>query len=407
MRKKRIVRPDKFERLPNVTSISSPRDENLLDMIREIVRQEIGKYFPHISSCQKEPEDLVTIIKEEVHNTLAPLTYESQSNTRNESSATDAVIDCGLGQIEIGEATTVSDESAQGNDRSILCAARDNVIPAHSIKRITVLAKTNCLTGVNYEDTVRDVVVSTATKIDGKREFSVPSAVITVSGGTGQLWVSNSSAFPLLIPSDMSIAQTTEIDECQIWSLNENADQVKPKPRIVTKELEKRLGPLLSDELNEEQREEMLNLLSEFIDVFDFEGKEVKSTSTVKHRINTGDSLPVRQRPYRVSHAEREVIQNEVEQMLQLGIVEPSESPWSSPVDPVLGYFNPTAETRIHTDASGYGIGGVLVQIQNGEEKPIATGPRFPLILSLLGPVGWSFAGGGCGYSGAPWLRRS
>ncbi|GBM21051.1 Retrovirus-related Pol polyprotein from transposon 17.6 [Araneus ventricosus] len=40
--------------------------------------------------------------------------------------------------------------------------------------------------------------------------------------------------------------------------------------------------------------------------------------------------------------------------------------------DPVLGFFIPGDKTLIHTDASGYGIGAVLVQIQCGLEKPIA-----------------------------------
>ncbi|GBN08326.1 Retrovirus-related Pol polyprotein from transposon 17.6 [Araneus ventricosus] len=40
--------------------------------------------------------------------------------------------------------------------------------------------------------------------------------------------------------------------------------------------------------------------------------------------------------------------------------------------DPVLGFFKPEDKTLIRTDASGYGIGAVLVQILCGLEKPIA-----------------------------------
>ncbi|GFX57523.1 hypothetical protein TNCV_3051731 [Trichonephila clavipes] len=44
--------------------------------------------------------------------------------------------------------------------------------------------------------------------------------------------------------------------------------------------------------------------------------------------------------------------------------------------DPVLGMYDEKASTEIHTDASGYGIGAVLVQIQNNVEKVIAYASR-------------------------------
>ncbi|UYV66872.1 K02A2.6-like, partial [Cordylochernes scorpioides] len=52
----------------------------------------------------------------------------------------------------------------------------------------------------------------------------------------------------------------------------------------------------------------------------------------VKHRINTGDHLPTKQRPYRVAPRERQIIQDEVNKMEKLDIIQPSESPWASPV---------------------------------------------------------------------------
>ncbi|GFW76920.1 hypothetical protein TNCV_2030251 [Trichonephila clavipes] len=44
--------------------------------------------------------------------------------------------------------------------------------------------------------------------------------------------------------------------------------------------------------------------------------------------------------------------------------------------DPVLGMYDERASTEIHPDASGYGIGAVLVQIQNNVEKVIAYASR-------------------------------
>lgn len=52
----------------------------------------------------------------------------------------------------------------------------------------------------------------------------------------------------------------------------------------------------------------------------------------VKHIINTGDATPIKQRYYNVSPYIRKIINDEIDNMLKLGIIEPSNSAWSSPV---------------------------------------------------------------------------
>ncbi|GFU90593.1 retrovirus-related Pol polyprotein from transposon 297 [Trichonephila clavipes] len=87
----------------------------------------------------------------------------------------------------------------------------------------------------------------------------------------------------------------------------------------------------MSPELSDEQR----NKLSELPEIFWAFTKTDKSTAAktnVKHRIFTGDHAPINQRAYRVSPTERRIIHEEVQKMLDEGIVQPSESPWSSPI---------------------------------------------------------------------------
>ncbi|KAL6455328.1 hypothetical protein MHYP_G00362220 [Metynnis hypsauchen] len=55
-------------------------------------------------------------------------------------------------------------------------------------------------------------------------------------------------------------------------------------------------------------------------------------TTAVTHRIATVDELPVRQRPYRVSVDKQELIKKEIEDMKEKGIIRASMSPWASPV---------------------------------------------------------------------------
>ncbi|GFV59312.1 transposon Tf2-9 polyprotein [Trichonephila clavipes] len=201
----------------------------------------------------------------------------------------------------------------------------------------------------------------------------------------------------------------------------------------------------MSPELSDEQRNKLSELLRKFSGLFTKTDKSTAAKTNVKHRIFTGDHAPINQRAYRVSPTERSIIHEEVQKMLDEGIVQPSESPWSSPIvleaglklnskkclfaaqevkilghlvssngvrpdpdkikasllksgvefhwgpeeveafnslkkaltsDPVLGMYDERASTEIHTDASGYGIGAVLVQIQNNVEKVIAYASR-------------------------------
>lgn len=76
LKKKRISKP-RFERLPNVSAVSALGEEDLSVIIRKIVKEEIQRILPQISTIQEdEPETLETLIREEVHNTLAPLSRE-------------------------------------------------------------------------------------------------------------------------------------------------------------------------------------------------------------------------------------------------------------------------------------------------------------------------------------------
>ena len=52
----------------------------------------------------------------------------------------------------------------------------------------------------------------------------------------------------------------------------------------------------------------------------------------IKHKIHTGNSLPIKKKPYRLPESMKSVIQSHITEMLEKDVIKPSNSPWSSPV---------------------------------------------------------------------------
>ena len=81
-----------------------------------------------------------------------------------------------------------------------------------------------------------------------------------------------------------------------------------------------------------EEMKSLKSLVCEYADVFALDSSELGSTDLVTHTIDTGDSPPIKQSARRTPFALRQVMEEMVEKMLEQGVVEPSHSPWSSPV---------------------------------------------------------------------------
>ena len=76
----------------------------------------------------------------------------------------------------------------------------------------------------------------------------------------------------------------------------------------------------------------MENLLDRHQDVFAKDSSELGLTTLVEHKIETGNAVPVKQLPRRLSNSLRTVEEDQVEEMLENNIIKPSNSPWSSPI---------------------------------------------------------------------------
>ncbi len=88
----------------------------------------------------------------------------------------------------------------------------------------------------------------------------------------------------------------------------------------------------LGEGLNPAQQRLAWTLLRAHADVFNESSTVPTRTTKYRADIDTGNARPVSSAPYRVSPAERKIIDKSVDEMLDAGVIRPSRSPWSSGV---------------------------------------------------------------------------
>jgi hypothetical protein len=120
----------------------------------------------------------------------------------------------------------------------------------------------------------------------------------------------------------------TETDICKVCQ-----QKVKDLElvQMLNQEYEEKL-PKEPPDLTKDQGDQLQKLLEEYDDVIAREGMLSGRTNLVTHSITTDNSLPIKQRPYRLSPAEHDFVGQELENMMEQGIIQPSSSPWASPI---------------------------------------------------------------------------
>ncbi|MEW8548369.1 MAG: reverse transcriptase family protein, partial [Candidatus Thiodiazotropha sp.] len=162
--------------------------------------------------------------------------------------------------------------------------------------------------------------------------------------GTKGLLVSNSLVKPKNVVLSLVNVTKKPIQVKQhtlVGSLSsiQNVDQLKSEESLSKAksyaQLPEHLQTLLngaSEKLKKEQREALRSLLVEFQDIFMGPDGKLGRTDLVKHTIDTGQAKPIKIPPRRVPQKQKETIEKEINSMLENDIIEPSTSPWSSPV---------------------------------------------------------------------------
>ena len=166
----------------------------------------------------------------------------------------------------------------------------------------------------------------------GAAGLLVPRALVKVGSKIG-ITIANVSEKVVVLQTGSQVGNLVSIDEIlderatisSITNDTSTSDSVFPE----------HLQPLLDQAsltLSPAETFQVKQMLIKFKDVFVGPDGNLGRTSIVKHQIDTGDHRPIKQAPRRLPLAQKQAAEQEIENMLEKGIIEPSESAWSSPI---------------------------------------------------------------------------
>ena len=139
--------------------------------------------------------------------------------------------------------------------------------------------------------------------------------------------VANLTKKTIIIHPSEALAKMTRLNQEQLNVIHQTETTLpEEKVTIMTTEAE----PDLSEtNLTEPQKGQLKKLIQSFARIFEKNGR----TTMLRHQINLiPGSKPINSPPYRVAPAKRKIIEENIKEMMEQGIIEPPESPWASPL---------------------------------------------------------------------------
>lgn len=156
-----------------------------------------------------------------------------------------------------------------------------------------------------------------------------------------------------------------------------NNTEYKHTERMIEREKDV-LSRLRTSHLNEEERINLETLCGRYADIFYLEGETLTFSNTIKHSIKTTDEIPVYTKSYRYPFIHRQEVREQIQCMLDQGIIRPSDSAWSSPI-----WIVPKK-----SDASGKTKWRIVIDFRKVNEKTIDDKYPIPNITDILDKLG-------------------
>lgn len=206
-------------------------------------------------------------------------------------------------------------------------------------------------TSVNFSEDLVAVVAPTTYVIPPRRETVLPAGVIGFIESTPLLaerYQLQEAAALLKIADDQTVPfrlisptskPVTLYKDATLGTFSEadgNPDLCPVGESAADQPVQETSDPvpvdLRNSTLTPEEQNHLRCLLQEYRDIFAVHPDELGRTNLVQHHIETDSHPPIRSRPYRVPQTQKEAIQKHIDDMLNRDVIQPSTSPWASPV---------------------------------------------------------------------------
>ena len=140
---------------------------------------------------------------------------------------------------------------------------------------------------------------------------------------------------PVILSSNTVVGQCSSVNETESTSQTGHCSHIRAEPIVQNSSLPEYLNDVFTRgcvHLNESEKVKFKNLLIKYQSVFAKSSTDLGCTDIVEHHIDTQGARPVKQALRKLPLAQQEAERVEVQKLLEHGIIEPSISPWSSPI---------------------------------------------------------------------------
>lgn len=175
-------------------------------------------------------------------------------------------------------------------------------------------------------------------------------------------------------PHDIIFTLTQPV-HAEVYNTTANNTVISGNSKLRTQQV---LSGLRTDHLNQEEKANITKLCTEYADLFYVEGETLTFTNKTKHRIRTTDDNPVHAKSYRFPFVHKEEVRQQINSMLEQGIIQPSISAWSAPI-----WIVPKK-----ADASNKVKWRLVVDFRKLNEKTIDDKYPIPNITDILDKLG-------------------